>query len=295
MKTLKWSYLYAKTVTLGRTHIPETNAVMGRNRRIGASMSGIAQFITHRGIVELQKWCESGYKEIQRRDKQYSGWFQVPESIKTTSIKPSGSVSLLNSSTSGMHYPESRFYIRRMRLSKGSELVPALLAANYTVEPAVDAPNDTVVLEVPVDVGKGIRTSKEVSMWEQLSLAIFLQEYWADNQVSCTVTFDPKTEGHQLEHALNYAQTKLKGISFLPRVEKGAYAQMPYEEITEEVYKSRVAVLLPLVLPTGVVKEAPVPERGCDGSSCEIAPVPPPLVKNHLPSLTQQLLSPKAL
>jgi ribonucleoside-triphosphate reductase len=58
-------------------------------------------------------------------------------------------------------------------------------------------------------------------MWEQLSLAALLQRHWADNQVSCTVTFDPKTEAAQLEHALNYFQYQLKGVSFLPRAEKG--------------------------------------------------------------------------
>ena len=54
--TLKYAYLYAKTVTLGQTHWPETNKVMLRNRRIGCSMSGIAQFITRRGIHTLKNW-----------------------------------------------------------------------------------------------------------------------------------------------------------------------------------------------------------------------------------------------
>ena len=61
--------------------------------------------------------------------------------------------------------------------------------------------------------------------------------------MSCTVTFDPATEGAQLAHALDVYQYQLKGISFLPKTEVGAYAQMPYEEVTEEVYRERVGRL----------------------------------------------------
>jgi hypothetical protein len=96
-----------------------------------------------------------------------------------------------------------------------------------------------MVVEIPIDAGKGIRTVRDVSIWEQLSLASFLQECWADNQVSCTATFNPQTEAHQLEHALNYFQYRLKGISFLPITEKGAFPQMPYEEISEQEYERR--------------------------------------------------------
>ena len=92
-----------------------------------------------------------------------------------------------------------------------------------------------------VDVGEGIRTVSEVPMWEQMALAAFMQRYWADNQVSCTVTFDPETEGKQIANALDYFQYQLKGISFLPKMELGAYRQMPYEEITEKKYNEIVS------------------------------------------------------
>ena len=122
LTTLKYAYLYAKTVTLGKTHWSETNRVMLRNRRIGCSVSGIAQFITHRGQGELKHWLEEGYCALQKYDKGYSDWFAVPRSIKTTSVKPSGTVSLLAGATPGLHYPESKFYIRRIRLSNIAHL-----------------------------------------------------------------------------------------------------------------------------------------------------------------------------
>ena len=125
-KTLKYAYLYAKTVTLGKTHWSDTNRVMLRNRRIGCSVSGVAQFITKNGMEDLRTWLEDGYTTIQEWDKIYSDWLAVPKSIKTTSVKPSGTVSLLAGATPGLHYPESRFYIRRIRLSKHSELLEPL-------------------------------------------------------------------------------------------------------------------------------------------------------------------------
>ena len=269
LKTLKYAYLYAKTVTLGKTHWPETNRVMMRNRRIGTSVSGIAQFITDRGLSELREWLEEGYDTIRDYDTQYSEWLAVPLSIKTTSVKPSGTVSLLAGATPGLHYPESRFYIRRMRLSINSPLIKPLEKAGYTIEPAFGSEDSTVVVEIPVDVGECIRTINEVPMWEQMSLAAFMQKYWADNQVSCTVTFDPETEGDQIVSALNYFQYQLKGISFLPKIEKGAYRQMPYQEITEKEYNKRVGELKFLSFRQVKGNEAVV-DKFCNNDTCEI-------------------------
>ena len=271
-RTLKYAYLYAKSVTLGRTHWSDTNRVMLRNRRIGCSVSGVAQFITNRGLGELQNWLESGYDTIQEWDKMYSDWFAVPRSIKTTSVKPSGTVSLLTGATPGLHYPESRFYIRRVRLSKHSELLEPLKKAGYKLERAFGSEDTTMVVEIPVDVGKGIRTASELSIWEQFSLAAFMQRHWADNQVSCTATFNPEEEGNQIPYVLNYYQYHLKGISLLPRYDYGAYKQMPYESIDEKTYKKQIKKLGELSF--GVIKneEAEI-DKFCNNDSCEIPPL----------------------
>lgn len=232
-------------------------------------MSGIAQFITTRGIHALKEWASVGYETVQYYDEVYSDWLCVPRSIKVTSVKPSGTVSLLAGATPGLHYPESRFYIRRMRLDNKSELIPALLKAGYTVESCIGQEDSTVVVEIPVKIEEDIRTVRQVSMWEQLALAAFMQRYWADNQVSCTITFDPDTEGEHIANALNFYQYQLKGVSFLPTAEKGAYAQMPYEAISEEEYELQAAKLKPLHF--GKIEgEAAEVERFCDGEACRI-------------------------
>lgn len=267
--TLRCAYLYAKTVTLGRTHWPETNSVLLRNRRIGTSMSGIAQFIASKGMEELRMWCEDGYDAIQRFDKEFSDRFAVPMSIKTTSIKPSGTVSLLAGATPGVHYPISRYYVRRVRLAKDSELVTPLREAGYPIEPAVGSEATTLVVSFPVDAGQGLRKVKEVSMWEQLSLAAFLQRHWADNQVSCTITFDPSTEGPQMKHALDIYQYQLKGCSFLPHCD-GVYPQMPYEEISQEAFETMHAAVSPIQWQQDGNKFDPQAERFCDGDHCTL-------------------------
>jgi len=269
LRTLKYAYLYAKTVTLGKTHWSDTNRVMLRNRRIGCSVSGVAQFITKHGMEELRKWLEKGYDIIQEWDCMYSDWFAIPKSIKTTSVKPSGTVSLLVGATPGMHYPESRFYIRRMRLSSQSELIEPLKKAGYKIEPAFGSEDSTMVVEVPVDAGEGIRTAAELSIWEQFSLAAFLQRHWADNQVSCTATFNPETEANELPHVLNYFQYKLKGISLLPRKNGGAYKQMPYEAINEKEYNKQVKKLGFLSF-VGIEGEQAEVDKFCNNDVCDI-------------------------
>jgi adenosylcobalamin-dependent ribonucleoside-triphosphate reductase len=266
LRTLKFAYLYAKTVTIVNTHNPETNRVQLRNRRIGCSVTGVAQFLSKNNLHTLNDWLRDGYTAVQQWDTIYSEWFCIPKSIKMTSVKPSGTVSLLAGATPGMHFPESRFYIRRMRLANNSPLVQPLIDAGYYIELCVGSEKTTVVVEIPIDVGEGIRTVNDVSMWEQLSLAANMQRWWADNQVSCTITFNPETEGKHIASALDYFQYELKGVSFLPKCNFGAYPQMPYEEITEEVYNQKCSKLKKLQV--NKMSEESVGEKFCDGDSC---------------------------
>jgi len=263
-RTLKFAYLYAKTVTLGKTEWIETNRVQLRNRRIGTSVSGVVQFIADKGINELKTWLEEGYDTIKKYDDIYSEWLAIPKSIKVTSVKPSGTVSLLPGVTPGIHYPESNYYIRRMRLNITSDMIEPLKKAGYHVEADVTAPGDTMIVSIPVAV-EGVRVIKDVSMWEQLELAAFMQHYWADNQVSCTITFQ-EHEKKDIDKALNYYQYRLKGISFLPKTKAGVYPQMPYEEITESTYQDMLKLIKPMnIRDTDDVIEL---EKFCDGDTC---------------------------
>lgn len=122
-----------------------------------------------------------GYKFIKEYDKHLSAVeFQVPESIKVTSIKPSGTVSLLAGATPGIHFPLSQNYIRRVRLLKDSPLVDPMQKAGYFIEDDVMDSNSYVV-EFPVSLGTNVRTLKDVTLWEQLQMATYAQRFWSDN------------------------------------------------------------------------------------------------------------------
>jgi len=264
-RTLKFAYLYAKTVTLVPTHNLRTNAVVMRNRRIGASQSGIVQAFARHGRRVMFEWCKEGYTYIKELDRIYARWLCVPESIKKTSVKPSGTVSLLPGATPGIHYPESEYYYRVIRFTPNSPLVTALAAAGYR---CIEEPNTTAVY-FAVREAFFTRSKYDISMWEQLENVAQYQALWADNQVSATITFTPE-EAPYLGSALELYETRLKGISFLPLRNHG-YLHLPYQAITESEYTAYMEKLSPvdwnIAEAAGVVE----PERFCDGGTCTVS------------------------
>jgi len=94
--------------------------------------------------------------------------------------------------------------------------------------------------EFPIDQGK-TRKATDVSAEEQFSLLALLQREWSDNMISCTIYFDPKTEGPQIEYMLAQFIPVIKSVSMLPHSDTGAYVQMPYEGITKKIYEERLS------------------------------------------------------
>ncbi|MFO7973787.1 MAG: fused protease/ribonucleoside-triphosphate reductase [Candidatus Hydrogenedentota bacterium] len=264
-RTLKFAYLYAKTVTLVPTHNERTNAIMLRNRRIGLSQSGIVESFERHGRRTHFNWCDEGYKYICNLDRIYAQWLCVPESIKKTSVKPSGTVSLLPGVTPGIHYAHSEYYLRAMRIDKTSKLVEPLRKAGYHIEESVYGDN-TWVVYFPVRTENFDRSKNDVSVWEQVENVAQMQYYWADNQVSATITFKSE-EARDIPRILELYETRLKSISFLPMVEH-SYAQAPYQEISKEMYEHAVARQAPLDFSHMYTDEAQ--DLYCDSDKCEI-------------------------
>ena len=265
LATLKIAYLYGKTVTLANTHWPETNAKMLKNRRIGLSQSGVVQAFNKFGRRTLFDWCDKAYEHVRELDQQYSDWLCIPHSVRMTSIKPSGTVSLLNGSTPGVHYPEDEYYIRRIRFAANSDMIPVLEASGYKIEDDFYSP-ETKVVEFPVKEEHFVKGKRDISIWEQLEIAAQYQHYWADNSVSVTITFKPEEAG-QIKNALEMYGSRLKAVSFL-RYEETGYIQAPYEPITKEQYEQMIAEVRPLQrLKTN---ESAAGTKFCDSQSCEI-------------------------
>ena len=264
-RTLELAVLYGKTITLVNTHWAETNAVMLKNRRIGISQSGIQNAVAKIGISQLLTWCDKGYEHILNMDEKYSDWLCIPKSIKLTSVKPSGTISLLPGLTSGIHYAHSEYYIRRIRFDETSEYIPILKEAGYKIEK--DSYSErTLVIEFPIKEKYFLKGKNDVSMWEQFENAALYQHYWADNQISITVTFR-KEEEKDILCCIEKYQHRLKCVSMLPQKDHG-YKQAPYEEITKEQYEEMSKDLKKYNL--NKIGQKAVGTKGCDGDSCTI-------------------------
>ena len=270
-RTLKFAYLYAKTVTLLPTHWEETNAIMQRNRRIGTSMSGIADFTDRQGMPVLREWMDEGYKTVQRYDNVYSEWLGIRESIKMTTIKPSGTVSILAGESPGVHWtPGGKFFYRTIRFSNDDPMLPLFRMANYKVEPASESPDTTSVVFFPIK-SDATRSEKDVTIFEKMALAAAAQRYWSDNSVSVTVSFDSDQEKQHVGTVLHMYDGQLKTVSFLPQG-NFIYPQMPYTQITEEEYNESGKTLFPIDFSgvyAGMAADA-IGESYCTTDSCEI-------------------------
>lgn len=271
IRVLKFAYMYAKTVTLLPTVWPETNGVQFVNRRIGASVTGTAQFVDRNGYNNLAKWLDSGYREIRQWDDIYSRWLGIRESIKVTTSKPSGTVSLLAGATPGVHWPTSNYYVRRVNIADPN-ILELLGSAGVRTPESAYSPGQYIA-EIPVGI-TGVRSEDNVSVFEKLGIVRTVQEYWADNMVSNTITFDKDTEIADLASALKLNESRLKSISALPRNNE-VYVQMPEERISPDDYNDmRDRITKPdfsLIYDGKTDTIDATRQLGCDSDSCEIA------------------------
>jgi len=271
-RTLKFAYLYAKTVTLLPTHWEQTNAIMQRNRRIGTSMSGVANFADINGLPILREWMDAGYNTVQSYDSTYSEWLGIRESIKTTTVKPSGTVSILAGESPGVHWtPGGKFFNRAIRFANSDPMLPLFKMANYRVEPASESPDTTSVVFFPIK-SDAERAERDVTIFEKMSLAATAQRYWSDNSVSVTISFDPETEAEHVGTVLHMYDGQLKTVSFLPSG-NFTYPQMPYTQITEDEYREEGELkLFPIDFSgvyAGMAADA-IGEAYCTTDACEI-------------------------
>ena len=237
LRTSKFAFLYAKTVSLMKTSWPHTNTVQMRNRRIGVSLTGVAQFAQQHSDRQLRRWMEKGYAEIRGWDEVYSRWLGVRESIKVTTIKPEGTASLLAGATPGVHYPVHSTYIRRMQMADTDPLLQVLASAGYTIEPA-NGHDTTMVVELPVR-GPQVATEREMSIANKFKLCLMAQKYWSDNSVSFTLTYWPHEE-RELAALLKHHWGEYKSITCMPIYGDESNAremQLPYQGISDLTYQ----------------------------------------------------------
>lgn len=247
-------------------HQESTESVVHRNMRMGIGMTGICQ-----ASQEQLSWLSTVYARLREFDISYSKENNFNLSIKLTTIKPSGTLSLLAGVTPGTHPGYSQYFIRRVRIAANSSLIEVCRTHGYFMEfqKNFDGTEDraTYVVEFPCQYPEGTKLTKDTTAIEQLELVKWLQSNWSDNSVSCTIYYKKE----ELEGIKNWLQqnynTSVKTCSFLLHNEHG-FLQAPYEEITKERYEELIAKVRPII--SCEVSEDDFSMQDCDNGACPI-------------------------
>lgn len=221
-----------------------TEEVIRRNQRMGISLSGILQSSFRRDFSIFDEL----YKAIKVWDNAYSRSIGAKESIKITTIKPSGTLSLLAGVTPGIHPSFASHYVRRVRMASNDPLVEICKEHGYEVEPAYELDGsiraNTCIVSFPIATPEGTVIAKQLSAIDQLQLQKDFQTYWADNSISITVYYE-KEEIPAIRKWLQENFNSIKTVSFLPRSEH-KFAQAPMEEISKEQYNQLMEKAKPI-------------------------------------------------
>lgn len=221
------------------SHLPETEAIVNSNMRMGIGVTGVLQ-----ATNEQTGWLDAAYKELRKYDEEYSDKVGWNRSIKLTTCKPSGTLSLLPGVTPGIHPGYAQYMIRRIRIASNHPFVQVCKDHGYAVEYQrnFDGTEDygTVVVSFPFAYPEGTVLAEDMSAIDQLDKVKWLQKVWSDNSVSCTVYYR-KEEIPAIKEYLKKNYKKFhKSLSFLLHSEHG-FDQAPFEEITKEDYDKMVA------------------------------------------------------
>ncbi len=243
----------------------ETNRIVHKNMRLGLGVTGVCQ------SLDKLPWLDECYTELRAFDKEWSKKRDWPESIKLTTVKPSGTLSLLAGSTPGGHPGFAEFYIRRVRMSSTDALVAMCREHGYHVEYAKNFDgtenHDTVVVEFPCESGGGAVLAKDMSAVKQLELVKQLQTVWSDNAVSVTVYYRKEELPDIKEWLKTNYRDSVKSVSFLLHQDHG-FLQAPYSEIDEATYRARIAKVKPLSAANA--GEGTLDSLECAGGACPI-------------------------
>jgi ribonucleoside-triphosphate reductase len=263
------SYKVAKTVSIWPFSDPDTQDIVEQHHRLGVSCTGIQQ---------AHWWgprqYNSVYQHMECADEVYSRLLGVKRSNKLTTVKPSGTLSLLPDYEGGVITPGvndgySEYHNRRISFAVDDPLVETARAKGYHIEPKRELDGtvnySTMVVTFPVKQVGGKRTSAI----HQLKRHKLMQTYWSDNAVSTTVYY----ERHELDGIKAYLRKNIKdsikSVSFLLHSEHG-FEQAPLEEITEAEYNERKSQTKQITQVSDTKELSLAADVECEGGHCPI-------------------------
>jgi hypothetical protein len=250
-----------------------------QNNRLGNSITGVRDFMAYFGYTyeDMSYLLEDWAAYLDGRIMHYCRWLEMLMPIKTRSIKPSGTVSLISNvdnscqTSPGVHPHHAPFYIRRIRAGKGHKsMIDEMIKAGFEVE--FSKLENLWVVSYPSKAPEGSITKRDITVEDQFKMADLMQRHWADNQVSITITFTEEETDKLAKLIYKASVNGIKGISLL-KVSDTAYPLMPYEAITEERYNKMMNNIthvpsLDDLLEKIIIKQEATPDLFCDGDKC---------------------------
>ena len=218
-------------------------------RLLGVSLTGIMdneytnntafRYANDPSSFSLEKTLTELRTEAVKTNAEWSKKIGIPQSAAITCVKPSGTVSQLVDSASGIHARHSPYYIRTVRADKKDPLAKMMVDAGFPVEDDVTKPDHTYVFSFPIQSPKNAIYRKDMSAIEQLELWLAYQNHWCEHKPSITVTVKedewPEVGGWVWNHF-----DQMSGVSFLPYSDH-VYKQAPYQDCSKEEYEELLA------------------------------------------------------
>jgi len=228
------------------THFPYLRKVWQKNteeeRLLGVSMTGIMDnaLLNNPDSTTIGELLNEIKQECISTNFALADAIGIPRSAAITCVKPSGTVSQLTDSASGIHPRHSQFYIRRVRGDKKDPLTQLMIDAGVHNEPCVMKPDQTVVFSFPKKSPDGALLREDLTAIEHLKLWLIFQRHWCEHKPSVTISV-MEHEWMEVGAFVWEHFDEMSGVSFLP-YDGGSYKQAPYEECTQDVYEELNAI-----------------------------------------------------
>jgi ribonucleoside-diphosphate reductase alpha chain len=240
---------------------------------LGVSLTGIMDHPTLSGRRDkgvLKTWLTELREEAIATNKIWADRLSINTSTAITAVKPSGTVSQLVDSASGIHPRYAQQYIRRVRADARDPLCSVLEAAGVPVEDDVMSPS-TKVFSFPIASPDGAVVASEMGAMEQLELWEIYQDFWCEHKPSMTCYYRDD-EFLEVGQWLYNKFDKISGVSFLPYSEH-TYQQAPYEPIDLETYE-KLKEEFPETIDWNISENSDMTEGSqqlaCTGNNCEL-------------------------
>ena len=237
------------TIQSTLTDFPYLRKVWKKNteeeRLLGVSLTGIMDCPLTNGTsskntllshVHLEELLQELRQVAVDTNKEWAEKLNIPQSAAITCVKPSGTVSQLVDSASGIHARHSEYYIRTVRGDNKDPLTQFMIEQGIPSEPDVTKPNDTTVFSFPVKSPTGCVTRNDLTAIQQLEMWMIYQRYWCEHKPSVTITVRDD-EWMEVGAFVFKHFDEMSGVSFLPHSDH-TYQQAPYQDCTEEEYNA---------------------------------------------------------